>query len=174
MPELRFMPMPTAQARAYQRREPDANGQTPEVQISTGPGNPCRHCLDTIPAGKKKLVLAYRPFAEKQPYAEMGPVFLCGDACEAYSDTSRMPKMFRRWDTVLVRGYGKDNRIQYQCASHVPVEDLENECRMMLQDSEIAYLHIRTSLYNCYQCRVERADQQEVESIKNTPVSKIA
>lgn len=157
MTELKFLPMPTDKARAFQRLEPDANGQIPEQELSTGPGNPCRHCLDTIPASKKKLVLAYRPFEEKQPYAELGPIFLCGDECDAYSDTSRMPKMFRRWGTVLVRGYGTNNRIQYQSARHVPVNELESHCRDMLNDREVAYLHIRTSQYNCYQCRVERA-----------------
>lgn len=158
MTELKFIPMPTNQARAYQRLELDANGQTPEVEVSTGHGNPCRHCLETIPVGKKKLVLAYRPFNEKQPYAELGPIFLCGDKCDAYADNAHMPQMFRRWSTVLVRGYGNDNRIQYHCARHVPVTELEVQCKEMLRDDEIAYLHVRTSQYNCYQCRVERAD----------------
>ncbi|NVJ98553.1 MAG: DUF1203 domain-containing protein [Alphaproteobacteria bacterium] len=157
MTALKIIAMPTEQARAYQRGEPDANGIAPEKEISTGPGNPCRHCLDTIEAGAEKLVLAYRPFEELQPYAELGPIFLHGRECDRHQEDAGLPTMFGRWKTVLVRGYGVDDRIQYQAAKHVPVEDLEAECVEMLADENVTYLHIRTSQYNCYQCRVERA-----------------
>jgi len=156
MRKLRIIAMPTQQARAYQRGEPDANGQPPERHVSSGGGNPCRHCLETIEEGAEKLVLAYRPFDNIQPYAELGPIFLHGRSCERHDETRDLPEMFSRWGTVLVRGYGQDNRIQYQAAQTVPVKELTKKCADMLEDSQVAYLHIRTSQYNCYQCRVER------------------
>lgn len=157
MTALKIIAMPTDQARAYQHGAPDANGIAPEKEISSGAGNPCRHCLQSIEEGGEKLVLAYRPFDDLQPYAELGPIFLHGRDCERHDETAGFPKMFGRWRTVLVRGYGTDNRIQYQAARHVPVDELEQQCREMFEDDNVAYLHVRTSQYNCYQCRVERA-----------------
>ena len=78
-----FTPIPTAIVRAYQTGGPDANGQVPERQVADGAGNPCRHCLRMIPKGAGMLVLAHRPFPAPQPYAELGPIFLCAEACEA-------------------------------------------------------------------------------------------
>lgn len=157
MTALKIIAMPTDKARAFQRGEVDANGLAPEKEVSTGPGNPCRHCLQTIEAGAEKLVLAYRPFEDLQPYAELGPIFLHGRECDRHDETAGFPEMFRRWHTVLVRGYGADNRIQYQSARHVPVDELDEQCAEMLENPDVVYLHVRTSQYNCYQCRVERA-----------------
>src|SRR5690606_28755477 len=73
---IRFVAMPTDQARAYQRGAPDAYGNPPERRISDGSGIPCRHCLQHVAAGQDYLTLAYRPFPALQPYAETGPIFL--------------------------------------------------------------------------------------------------
>lgn len=80
---ITFTAIPTEIARAYQAGGPDANGQPPERHISDGGGNPCRHCLGLIPKGAKMLVLAHRPFPNPQPYAEIGPIFLCASSCAA-------------------------------------------------------------------------------------------
>ena len=80
---LHFIPIATAIVRAYQHGGPVANGHAPERAVSDGDGVPCRHCLRMVPKGVAYLVLAHRPFPAPQPYAEMGPIFLCADACEA-------------------------------------------------------------------------------------------
>ena len=157
MTNIRILAMPTDEARAFQSGTLDANGQPPEHHKSTGPGNPCRHCLETIEEGADKLVLAYRPFKEAQPYAELGPIFLHGKNCERYAEDAGMPEMFKRWGYVLVRGYGTDDRIQYKTARQVPIEEFEKQCEEMLQEDGVSYLHVRTPLFNCYECRVERA-----------------
>lgn len=157
MTALKVIAMPTEEARAYQSGALDANGLVPELEIAQGPGNPCRHCLEPIEEGAEKLVLAYRPFDELQPYAELGPIFLHKRECLQHAPNAGLPQMFKRWDAVIVRGYGKDNRIQYLSAEVVPVADIEKRCQALLQNPDVEYLHIRTARYNCYQCRVERA-----------------
>jgi len=149
--------MPTNQVRAYQRGGKDANGMVPEHHVSDGVGNPCRHCLQTIEKGADMLVLAYRPFAKPQPYAEIGPIFLHGSECQRYDLPYAFPEIFNRHDAVLVRGYGNDDRIQYQAAQIVPVNELNTQCTNMLSNPNVAYLHVRSKQYNCYQCRIERA-----------------
>ena len=55
---IRFVAMPTEEARALQSGGTDAHGQAPERQISDGDGVPCRHCLTRVARGEPYLVLA--------------------------------------------------------------------------------------------------------------------
>ena len=152
---LHFTPIPTATVRAYQAGRPDANGQTPERKISDGPGTPCRHCLQNIPKGAEMLVLAHRPFPAPQPYAELGPIFLCADECEAGGGEA-LPEILSS-PTYIVRGYGPDDRIVYGTGDVVPTDSLAAEAAQRLNDPRIAYVHVRSARNNCYQVRVDRA-----------------
>jgi hypothetical protein len=152
----RFVALPTDAVRALQGGGADANGQPPERQVSDGQGNPCRHCLTEIAAGESMLVLAYRPFPAPQPYAELGPIFLHARPCPRYRDTG-MPPMFRDWGRLLIRGYGRDDRIVYGTGQVVPIPELEAAAAAVLDRPEVAYLHARSASNNCYQCRIERA-----------------
>jgi hypothetical protein len=139
---------------AMRRGEADANGQPAVRQTATGMGNPCRHCLDLIAEGERKLVLAYRPFTRLQPYAEVGPIFLHERECARY-EGDRLPAWFRYLEPALIRGYGRDDWIRYETGQVVPGEALEATCEQILSDPEVDYVHIR-SKFNCFQCRVER------------------
>ena len=94
-----FNALPTDLARAYQNGAPDAFGNAPERSVSTGPGNPCRHCLKVIPEGAPMLVLAHKPFAGTHPYSEVGPIFLCADQCDLAAATQR-PKSWKHRPTT--------------------------------------------------------------------------
>jgi hypothetical protein len=150
---MRFSPIPTEIARAYQAGGPDANGQTPERQLSDGGGNPCRHCLKMIPDGAEMLVLAHRPFPAPQPYAEVGPIFLCADGCEAGGEG--MPEILASPD-YIVRGYGPDDRIVYGTGAVVPTGRILDEAGARLADPRVAYVHVRSARNNCFQVRIDR------------------
>jgi len=79
---IKFLALPTSDVQKLQQGEADANGFPSEVQVSDGEGNPCRHCLTDTPNGEDMLVLSYSPFPAPQPYAELGPIFLCAKKCE--------------------------------------------------------------------------------------------
>jgi len=158
MTNLKIIAMPTKEVDAYRSGSPDANNQVPEHHTSTGFGNPCRHCLKNIKEGEKKLILAHRPFPDIQPYAEIGPIFLHAESCEQHDTQAGIPAMLKHWGMVLAKGYGDDNRIQYQSTRLIPASEIETQCTEMLEDQNVAYLHIRTAQYNCYQCRIERAE----------------
>ena len=151
---MRFSPISTPIARAYQSGGLDANGQVPERQISDGDGNPCRHCLNLIPKGAGMLVLAHRPFPAPQPYAEVGPIFLCADACEAGGGAA-MPQILES-PAYIVRGYGPDDRIVYGTGAVVATETLPEEAARRLADPRIAYVHVRSARNNCFQVRIDR------------------
>ena len=151
---MRFNPIETTIARAYQAGGPDANGQVPERRLSDGGGNPCRHCLRMIPDGAEMLVLAHRPFPAPQPYAELGPIFLCADACEAGGGAG-VPEILGSPD-YIVRGYGADDRIVYGTGAVVPTARILDEAEARLDDPRVAYVHVRSARNNCYQVRIDR------------------
>ncbi len=152
---LQFQPIPTDLVRAYQSGGLDANGQRPEHHISDGDGNPCRHCLEMIPKGAGMLILAHRPFPAAQPYAEIGPIFLCADPCTA-GGGGVLPAILNSPDYIM-RGYSDQNRIVYGTGAVVALADVMMAAETRLSDPQVAYVHIRSARNNCYQCRVRRA-----------------
>jgi hypothetical protein len=132
----------------------DANGQPALTRTAEGLANPCRHCLELIAPGDDKLVLAYRPFAALQPYAETGPIFLHKASCARY-ERDALPAWFAFMDPAIIRGYDGADWIRYDTGDVVPGPELGAACERLLADPTIAYVHIR-SKYNCFQCRVDR------------------
>ena len=94
--------IPTHEVDRIRAGGPDAHGQQALVRIAEGAANPCRHCLELIREGDEKLVLAYRPFADLQPYAEVGPIFLHPKACAQYDGTG-VPGWFAFMDSAIRR-----------------------------------------------------------------------
>jgi hypothetical protein len=158
MTPIRFIAMPTEEARAYQRGAPDAYGHTPERKVSDGPGHPCRHCLRNVDAGQDYLVFAYRPFPALQPYAETGPVFLHAEECERAPETEVIPKLFWASRDYILRGYSSDNRIVYGTGGVVPTSEISGRAHELLERDDVVYVHMRSARNNCYQLRIERAE----------------
>lgn len=151
---IRFTAIPTETVRAYQAGGPDANGQTPERHVSDGGGNPCRHCLGMVPKGAALLVLAHRPFPAPQPYAEIGPIFLCAGPC-APGGGPDLPAMLASPD-YIVRGYGEDHRIVYGTGAVTPTAQIPARAAELFRDARVAYVHVRSARNNCFQCRIDR------------------
>ncbi|WEX87097.1 DUF1203 domain-containing protein [Sinorhizobium garamanticum] len=153
---LHYIPMPDDDAKRLRGGGLDAYGNQPEQRISDGAGVPCRHCLRNVDSGKSYLVLAYRPFASVQAYAETGPIFLHADECPAY-DEYALPPILTSSKEYLLRGYGNDDRIVYGTGGVVAVERLPERAEELLARTDVAYVHVRSAKYNCYQCRIEIA-----------------
>ncbi len=154
---ITFIAMPTKVARAYQEGAVDAYGLPPERRVSDGDGVPCRHCLQDVAAGEDYLILAYRPFPALQPYAETGPIFLHAEACERAGAAHETPATLAKRAAHLIKGYSSDDRIVYGTGKIVPSADLTAEAANILTRDEVAYVHVRSSVNNCFTCRIERA-----------------
>ncbi|MCI5073827.1 DUF1203 domain-containing protein [Oricola sp.] len=157
MTEIGFRALETDAVRALQRGGDDAYGNPPQRLVSDGSGIPCRHCLQPVRDGDPFLVLAHRPFDAPQPYAETGPIFLHAEECERASDTDDLAPMFRFGGSYILRGYRSDDWIDYATAEVVEAANIVKTARAMLDRAEVAYLHMRSSRFNCYQARIERA-----------------
>lgn len=154
---ITYLAIPTEDARKFQAGAPDAYGLAPERRVSDGDGVPCRHCLQDVAASEEYLILAYRPFPALQPYAETGPIFLHARACEQAGATHETPTMLAKRAAHLVKGYSRDDRIVYGTGKIVPSADLTAEAANILTRDDVAYVHVRSSVNNCYTCRIERA-----------------
>ncbi len=157
MAHIRFSPMPTEIVRAYQAGALDAYGRKPEQRLSDGSGLPCRHCLSDIEAGEGYLVLAHRPFLALQPYAETGPIFLHARPCDRHAETASTPAMFLVRRQMIVRGYDRSERIVYGTGAVVPAGEIAAAAAALLDRADIAFVDLRSSSNNCFQCRIERA-----------------
>ncbi len=157
MTTIRFVAMPSDEARRLQAGAADAYGMAPERRISDGDGVPCRHCLKDVAKGEAYLILAYRPFPALQPYAETGPIFLHAGLCERAEDQPDTPAMLMKRATHLIKGYGRDDRIVYGTGRIVASPDLASAAAKILDRKDVGYVHVRSALNNCYTCRAERA-----------------
>jgi hypothetical protein len=156
MTNLRFEAMPTDLAAAFRSGAHDANGAAPERFISDGSGIPCRHCLADVAAGDPALVLAYRPFPERQPYAEIGPIFLHAEDCDRHDPAAGVPPMILARDELVMRGYDEDHRIVDGTGQAVRTNDVVAAAAALLDRPDVAYIHTRCAWNTCYQCRVDR------------------
>lgn len=156
MPIL-FHALPTDDVRALQDGQPDFYGQPAERAVSDGAGNPCRHCLSDTPEGAEMLILAYRPFPADQPYAEVGPIFLCGDECERFEASGTLPAILQTSPDYLIKGYGADDRIVYGTGIVTAPDKLIAASEAIFTDASVAYIHVRSARNNCYQCKIIRA-----------------
>ncbi|MCB1051735.1 MAG: DUF1203 domain-containing protein [Acidobacteria bacterium] len=147
--------IPTNEAQTLWQGGSDAYGLSPIQEVAKGQGNPCRHCLQLIPEGQPKWILAYRPFPEKQAYAETGPIFLHPTSCKRF-EADHFPQWMEYLEPALVRGYDVNHWIRYETGQVIAGKDLGRVCLEILHDHNIAYVHVR-SKFNCFQCRVERA-----------------
>ncbi len=132
----------------------DAYGMQAEQSMSDGGGNPCRCCLDEIPAGAAMLIAAARPFSSLGPYAETGPIFLCKD-CAQYAGDGLAPVLAHR-DAVLLKAYGADERILYGTGQITASEDIEAYCAKLFARDDVSFVDTRSQTNNCFLARITR------------------
>ncbi len=151
----RIKSLQTKEVRRLQRGGLDENNQTPEVLISDGKGNQCRHCLELIRKGEELLLLSYKPFKSNQPYAELGPIFLHKRECNAYSSKTT-PEILQDSNSFLLRGYDINERIVSGTGKVVASKTIEAYALNLFAKKEVEFIHIRSASNNCYQARIDR------------------
>lgn len=153
---IRFEALSSEDVKALQQGGPDAYGYTPRYRVSDGSGIPCRHCLENIGKDVPYLVVAFRPFATLQPYAETGPIFLHANPCLRAPSDDTVPAILDAPD-YIVRGYDVDEVIVYGTGAVVPTGDITCYAERLLKDRRVAFVHVRSARNNCFQCRIDRA-----------------
>lgn len=151
---IKFTPIATEIALAYQTGGTDAYGMIPERKLSDGQGVPCRHCLQNVPKDAAYLILAHRPFPILQTYAETGPIFLCATECSQGAGRD-LPAILSS-PSYILRGYSADNRIVYGTGKVAITADIPRSAENLLARDDISYVHVRSASNNCFQVRIDR------------------
>lgn len=152
---MRFQPYDAEFVAAIRAGGPDANGQPAERAVSDGRGVPCRSCLREVPAGEDYLILAARPFPTLQPYAELGPIFLCADACTPWEGVG-LPPILATSPDYLIKGYTADHRIRYGTGAIISADRLADEVVLRFHDEKVAFVDVRSARNNCFMTRAMR------------------
>lgn len=153
--DIQFVGLPSADVARIRASGRDAYDQPVERRRAGADGWPCRHCLGQTPPARDMLILAWRPFASSNPYAETGPIFLCADDCAAATPGDQVPAILRS-DHYILRGYTADERILYGTGQVTARAEIAQYARRLLDNRDIAFVDLRSAANNCFQCRVLR------------------
>ena len=110
-------------------------------------------CLRISKEPEEFLLISYQPLPDRNPYAEIGPIFIHARDCEPYATLDEFPQDFLQRQLVL-RAYDRDGRI----ADAVVAEpgDGSNAAARFLSDDRIAEVHVRHTSYTCYDFKIVR------------------
>ncbi|MDP9018218.1 MAG: DUF1203 domain-containing protein [Candidatus Eremiobacteraeota bacterium] len=149
-PTLRFVPIATEIARDARRTLQDRFGHTLAVESVVAP---CRVCLRIPEVAQNFILLSYQPSADRNPYAEIGPIYIHANECQPYEATGTFPVDFLGRELVL-RAYDWDGRIY---DAHVAASgDGPRFAETFLRNPAIAEVHVRHTSYTCFDFKIVR------------------
>ncbi len=144
--------IPTEVAERVRTTMTDEFGNKLTVSENTTSGNPCRHCVRLTLPGERMILFAYRPFDTRGPYAEIGPVFVHAQACEAY-DCREFPADFLARPLTL-RAYDAAGSIVH--AEVAPPHGSSVVLGRLFAVESVEFVHARNPSWGCYDFRIER------------------
>jgi hypothetical protein len=121
---------------------------------ANGEGEPLRCCLRYAEPGESIALISFAPFTDASPWREVGPVYVHAGRCAGYAEPS-LPEELRRGPRVL-RTYRADGSMNYEHNTLVGEEDLEPVLERLLAEPDVATVHVRTVLPQCFLYAVTR------------------
>jgi len=70
-----------------------------------------------------------------------------------------MPDALTNKETIMIRGYDRDERIVYGTGKIVPTQDIRQHASDMLAMENVEFVHLRSACNNCYQARMDPVNQ---------------
>jgi hypothetical protein len=119
---------------------------------------PLRCCLRIARTEEQIALMGYRRFETVSPWAEVGPVYVHAAPCEGYRADAGLPPELRTGPRIL-RGYTADSSLAYDHITHVPAGvDIETSLRELLAAPEVAEVHVRPLMTQCFLYAVQSAE----------------
>lgn len=157
MSELRINAIDPRRLEVIRSAGKDEHGNDFAVRSAEG-WEPLRCCLRDAGAGESIALVSYSPFTVQSPWTEVGPVFVHAEACDRDQPPSELPAGMRTGPRVL-RTYYDDETLDYDDITFVAEgEDLEPALRDLLTRPQVAAVHVRASLSQCFLYEVRRAN----------------
>jgi len=139
---------------AVRRAGKDEWGNAVTAVAATGEGEPLRCCLRFARGGERIALISFAPFEQQSVWREVGPVYVHADHCDGYAERW-LPDELRRGPRVL-RTYRADGSMNYEHNTLVGDEDLEPVLDRLLAEPDVATVHVRTVLPQCFLFAVTR------------------
>jgi hypothetical protein len=139
---------------AVRKTREDGWGNAFTPYAAKGDGEPLRCCLRYARPGESIALISFAPFTDASPWREVGPVYVHAGRCPGYVDQS-LPEELRRGPRVL-RTYRDDGSMNYEHNTLVDEEDLEPVLDRLLAEPDVATVHVRTVLPQCFLYAVTR------------------
>ena len=116
---------------------------------------PCRRCLRNAEAGDPLVLASYDPFSIRSAYAGEGPVFVHADGCEWFASEPGLVSEQVAGRVLSVRAYDRDAMMTD--ATVLPGEEFATQASRVLDDEDVAFLHVHFAGPGCFAFRVDRA-----------------
>ena len=117
---------------------------------------PLRCCLTYPSQGDSIALIAYSPFDTPSPWSETGPVYIHATRCAGYRTRDELPDHLRTGPRIL-RTYRADRSLHYDHITLVDEgKDLEQPIRSLLAREDVATVHVRAALTQCFTYAVTR------------------
>jgi hypothetical protein len=158
MTRFQVVPFPTDVLRAARTHRTDPWGEGATFMPGVDRPAPCRHCMRQTRPGTDLILLKYSPFrrGSPSPYAERGPIFVCGTECAAHAAPDRLPEIVTSRQ-VNIRAYDERDFMLYAHSTLADGREAEGVVAKLLDEPGVRQVHIRTALHGCFLCAVERA-----------------
>jgi hypothetical protein len=121
---------------------------------ASGDGEPLRCCLRFAREGEQIALISWAPFTEVSPWREVGPVYVHAERC-AGPERPGVPGGLSR-GPLLLRTYRADGSMDYAHNTLIGADDVEPMLEDLLAHPEVATVHVRTVLPQCFLYAVTR------------------
>jgi hypothetical protein len=133
----------------------DGHGNSFDPFPAAGQGEPLRCCLRLAAEGEQIALISYAPFDHPSVWTEVGPVYVHADRCPG-PEHDGVPDALRIGPRVL-RTYRSDDTMNYDHNTLVEEgEDIEPVLERLLSERDVATVHVRTLLPQCFLFAVTR------------------
>jgi Protein of unknown function (DUF1203) len=138
-----------ARLETVRRSAVDGHGNPVLPYEAVGKGEPLRCCLLLAAAGESIALISYAPFTRTSPWREVGPVYVHAERCDGYVAGAALPEDLRHGPRIL-RTYRADGAMDYAHNTLVGDEDIEPALKRLLATPDVAVVHVRTVLPQCF------------------------
>jgi hypothetical protein len=139
-------------------------GHPAHAEVASGYG-PCRQCLRTFAVGKERRILfTYDAFYGREDLPLPGPVFIHEHHCERYPESAGFP-IDMTSHRLTLNAYARGRRLVSQ--KYVTNGEVEPQLQQLLENRDVAYIHVRDTDAGCYDFCIERTSN-ESDAPKNT------
>ena len=122
--------------------------------VDTKPGFPCRVSLEDANLKEEVILFTYAHHKVKTPYRSSGPVYVRKHANRADLKINEIPSMLNH-RLLSLRIYDKYGMMID--AKTIMGNELQNEIKLILKNSNANYIQVHNASPGCYNCQINRA-----------------